>query len=136
MVTVLQKIKPLVGRRPQLAASNFDDLLRLNDCTIFLLLASTLTICDGDRVLIECPTYHTIDVSKIFYGRLDRTTCPKEGYMRDTSCILIHAIAMVRLRCQNNRTCSVQPPGDFGLRREPCPRTHKYLTLTYSCISK
>ena len=116
--------------RPQHAASKCVDLLSLNDYTVLLLLVHTKTICDGQTMLIECPTDHVIIVTDAFYGRLDQITCPHNA-MSDTSCSLSGAIDIVRSLCQNQRTCSLEPPGS-----DPCLNTYKYLRVTYVCSGK
>ena len=116
---------------PQLAVSNFDDLIRLNDLTIFLLLVRTATICDGDSKILVCPTGHVIEIRAVFYGRLDQVTCRKEGFMGDTSCRFAAAIDIVRTYCQNNVTCQLMWAGT-----DPCPGTHKYLRVTFVCRGK
>ena len=80
---------------------------------------------------IECPIDQAIDVTAVFYGRLDLSTCPSEGAMGDTSCSLNKAIDKVGPICQNRRTCSLQSP-----EQDPCPHTYKYLRVTYVCRGK
>ena len=100
------------------------------------LLVVTKTICDSETMLITCPTDQAIDVTTVFYGRLDEITCPREGFMNDTSCSLPEAIDIVRSICQNQMTCSLQTPGHVDRDDDPCYLTYKHLTVTYTCRRK
>ena len=112
-------------------------LWRINYQTVLLLLieakTTRKTMCEFDTMRIECPHGHAIDVVDVFYGRLEKITCPLDGNMGDTSCSLADAIDIVRPICQNQTTCSLQaPPNDV----DPCWGVYKYLRVTYACRRK
>ena len=45
---------------------------------------------------------------------------------------LENALAVVRTRCESKESCAfVSRPEEFG---DPCPKTDKYLNVTYSCL--
>ncbi|XP_053313433.1 protein eva-1 homolog C isoform X2 [Spea bombifrons] len=103
-----------------------------------LLQNHTVSACDGDRLVLQCPRHSTISIHSAFYGR------PMEGYPAgisvsqesmdnsDGKCMALTAFQKVLDECQNLRSCQLLVNSRvFG--SDPCPGVTKYLRVSYKC---
>ncbi|KAM4795061.1 protein eva-1 homolog C [Rhinophrynus dorsalis] len=103
-----------------------------------LLQNHTVSACDGDHLILQCPRHSTVSILSAFYGRplQDHPTCDSlsPGTMQKSGvgCLAQTAFQKVLDECQNLRSCQLPVNSRvFGL--DPCPGTMKYLLVTYKC---
>ncbi|OWF37651.1 uncharacterized protein LOC110467191 isoform X1 [Mizuhopecten yessoensis] len=119
-------------------------------------LTSTLftfenSACDGEKLHLNCPPSTMITIQSAEYGRKvpSYQMCPRNdkaedssavgdfgGHMlfqkENTNCLATTSFRVLLDRCQNQRKCVVEASTDT-FRQDPCPRTSKYLKVSYKC---
>ncbi|XP_023253939.1 protein eva-1 homolog C-like isoform X2 [Seriola lalandi dorsalis] len=98
----------------------------------------TAHACEGDMLIIECPSRTSVAVLSAFYGRRvpNQHLCPSANtnttVEEDTACTSPIAIEKVLSECQDRRSCHIPVLSPvFG--QDPCPLTSKYLLVSYKC---
>ncbi|KAM9319583.1 protein eva-1 homolog C [Gastrophryne carolinensis] len=103
-----------------------------------LLQNHTVSACDGEYLMLQCPRHSTISVQAAFYGHpLHRfTKCPSQSpetmHSPQHPCLAHTALQKVLDECQNLRSCQLPVNSRvFGL--DLCPGTTKSLLVSYKC---
>uniref|UniRef100_A0A3B4TQS0 SUEL-type lectin domain-containing protein n=1 Tax=Seriola dumerili TaxID=41447 RepID=A0A3B4TQS0_SERDU len=98
----------------------------------------TAHACEGDMLIIECPSRTSVAVLSAFYGRRvpNQHLCPSANtnttVEEDTACTSPIAIEVSKATCQDRRSCHIPVLSPvFG--QDPCPLTSKYLLVSYKC---
>ncbi|KAM9742011.1 protein eva-1 homolog C isoform 1-T1 [Menidia menidia] len=98
----------------------------------------TAHACEGDLLIIECPSRTSVAVLSAFYGRHvpNKHLCSSEGSNQtveeDTECMSAVAVEKVVSECQDQQSCHIPVLSPvFG--QDPCPLTSKYLLVSYKC---
>ncbi|XP_069027719.1 protein eva-1 homolog C isoform X1 [Embiotoca jacksoni] len=98
----------------------------------------TAHACEGDTLIIECPSSTSVAVLSAFYGRRvpNQYLCPSVSTNttaeEDTECTSSVAVEKVLSECQDQRSCHIPVLSPvFG--QDPCPLTTKYLLVSYKC---
>ncbi|KAM9377526.1 protein eva-1 homolog C [Pholidichthys leucotaenia] len=98
----------------------------------------TAHACEGETLIIECPSRTSVAVLSAFYGRRvpNQHVCPTAGTNiteeEDTECTSSVAIEKVLSECQDRQMCHIPVLSPvFG--QDPCPLTTKYLLVAYKC---
>ncbi|XP_048094728.1 rhamnose-binding lectin-like isoform X2 [Alosa alosa] len=92
-------------------------------------------ICEGDAMRINCGSNHFIKIHEANYGRTDVTICSQEHpahRISNTTCYSPNALSVVRNSCEGEVRCTITVSN--SIFSNPCPGTHKYLDVTYSCV--
>ncbi|XP_070818694.1 protein eva-1 homolog C isoform X2 [Chaetodon trifascialis] len=98
----------------------------------------TAHACEGDTLIIECPSRTSVTVLSAFYGRRvpNQHLCPSATSNitaeEDTECSSSAAIEKVLSECQDRRSCHI-PVYSPVFGQDPCPLTSKYLLVAYKC---
>ncbi|XP_076594466.1 protein eva-1 homolog C isoform X2 [Chaetodon auriga] len=98
----------------------------------------TAHACEGDTLIIECPSRTSVTVLSAFYGRRvpSQHLCPSANsnitVEEDTECTSSAAIEKVLSECQDRRSCHI-PVFSPVFGQDPCPLTSKYLLVAYKC---
>ncbi|KAB5567718.1 hypothetical protein PHYPO_G00236100 [Pangasianodon hypophthalmus] len=94
-------------------------------------------ICEHGYSTLGCGTGEGILIINANFGRADTTTCSNgvpNGLTRKINCYAPNTLATVATLCNGQQSCTVEAsPTVFT---DPCPRTVKYLTVSYICISQ
>lgn len=120
-------------------------LLKNTECNSGL-LSSTLetfetTACDGEEISPYCPPATMISIQFSQYGRQvpSYEMCPPkkdlpqdEWFQEDTNCLATTSLRVLFDSCQNRRQCQVMASTNT-FRQDPCPKTSKYLKVSYKC---
>ncbi|XP_029917331.1 protein eva-1 homolog C isoform X2 [Myripristis murdjan] len=98
----------------------------------------TAHACEGDTLIIRCPSRTSVAVLSAFYGRRvpNQHLCPSANTNmtadEDTECASPVVIEKVLSECQDRRSCHIPVISPvFG--QDPCPLTTKYLLVSYKC---
>ncbi|XP_037316244.2 protein eva-1 homolog C isoform X3 [Pungitius pungitius] len=96
----------------------------------------TAHACEGDTLVIECPSRTSVAVVSAFYGRRvpNQHLCPSANTTaeEDKECTSPVAIEKVESECRDRRFCHIPVLSPvFG--QDPCPLTSKYLLVFYKC---
>ncbi|XP_014838262.1 PREDICTED: protein eva-1 homolog C-like isoform X2 [Poecilia mexicana] len=99
----------------------------------------TAHACEGDLLVIKCPSRTSVAVLSAFYGRRvpNKHLCPAPNANitaeeEDTDCTSSTALEKVLSECQDERSCHIPVLAPvFG--PDPCPLTTKYLLVSYKC---
>ncbi|XP_072252502.1 protein eva-1 homolog C isoform X3 [Leuresthes tenuis] len=99
----------------------------------------TAHACEGDMLIIKCPSRTSVAVLSAFYGRHvpNKHLCPSANtnmtVEEDTECTSSVAVKQkVVSECQDHRSCHIPVLSPvFG--EDPCPLTSKYLLVSYKC---
>ncbi|XP_061582336.1 protein eva-1 homolog C isoform X1 [Cololabis saira] len=98
----------------------------------------TAHACEGDMLIIECPSRTSVAVLSAFYGRRvpNKHLCPSANtnitVEEDVECTSSVATEKVLSECQDQQTCHIPALSPvFG--QDPCPLTSKYLLVYYKC---
>ncbi|KAA8588740.1 hypothetical protein FQN60_010085 [Etheostoma spectabile] len=111
------------------------------DFSLFLhtiLKNHTAHACEGDTLIIECPSRTSVAVLSAFYGRRvpNQYLCPSANtntsVEEDKECTSSVAIEKVLSECQDRRSCTI-PVFSPVFGQDPCPLTRKYLLVAYKC---
>ncbi|XP_075958945.1 protein eva-1 homolog C isoform X1 [Anarhichas minor] len=98
----------------------------------------TAHACEGDTLVIECPSRTSVAVLSAFYGRRvpNQHLCPSANtnttVEEDKECTSPVAIKKVESECQDQRFCHI-PVFSPVFGQDPCPLTSKYLLVAYKC---
>ncbi|KAL7395482.1 hypothetical protein ABVT39_017668 [Epinephelus coioides] len=100
----------------------------------------TAHACEGDMLIIECPSRTSVAVLSAFYGRRvpNQHLCPSANTNttttvdEDTECTSPVAVEKVLSECQDRRSCHI-PVFSPVFGQDPCPLTTKYLLVSYKC---
>ncbi|ORX61135.1 hypothetical protein BCR36DRAFT_273708 [Piromyces finnis] len=93
---------------------------------------------------IVCPTYYSIKVNKVFYGRHANDTkhcniryggeqAKLEDLLVNEECVS-EPIEYVKGICEGKDYCTLRPGGSHFT--DSCPSKHKYLQVKYECVKK
>ncbi|XP_041935264.1 uncharacterized protein LOC121697680 [Alosa sapidissima] len=91
--------------------------------------------CEGHHSSLECGS-KVIQIQAANYGRTDGTTCAdgtNPSQVNNTSCFSTNTLSDMRQMCQGKSSCEVRATN--AELSNPCPGTHKYLNISYSCTS-
>uniref|UniRef100_A0A3B4FUT2 Protein eva-1 homolog C-like n=1 Tax=Pundamilia nyererei TaxID=303518 RepID=A0A3B4FUT2_9CICH len=98
----------------------------------------TAHACEGEILIIKCPSRTSVAILSAFYGRRvpSQHLCPPASTNttagEDTECTSSVAIEKVLSECQDRRSCHIPVLSPvFG--QDPCPLTTKYLLVSYKC---
>ncbi|XP_068596738.1 protein eva-1 homolog C [Brachionichthys hirsutus] len=98
----------------------------------------TAHACEGDTLVIECPSRTSATILSAFYGRLvpHQHLCPSANSNKtaaeDTECSSPVAIEKVLSECHDRQSCHIPVISPvFG--QDPCPQTSKYLLVSFKC---
>uniref|UniRef100_A0A3Q0R8Z8 SUEL-type lectin domain-containing protein n=1 Tax=Amphilophus citrinellus TaxID=61819 RepID=A0A3Q0R8Z8_AMPCI len=94
-----------------------------------------LITCEQSMVQLQCDEGHVIHVYHADFGRHDANIC---SFRRDASHLqnvkCSNPTDKVAERCNGKHSCTMRASSTlFG---DTCPKTYKYLELTYNCLSK
>ncbi|XP_044060604.1 protein eva-1 homolog C isoform X2 [Siniperca chuatsi] len=98
----------------------------------------TAHACEGDTLIIECPSRTSVTVLSAFYGRRvpNQHLCPSANtnitVEEDKECTSPVAIEKVLSECQDHQSCHI-PVFSPVFGQDPCPLTSKYLLVSYKC---
>lgn len=98
----------------------------------------TAHACEGETLIIECPSRTSVSVLSAFYGRrvphqyLCPSLNPNITEEEDSECASPVAIQKVVSECQDRRSCHI-PVFSPVFGQDPCPLTSKYLLVAYKC---
>uniref|UniRef100_A0A3P8S7Q1 Si:ch73-335m24.2 n=1 Tax=Amphiprion percula TaxID=161767 RepID=A0A3P8S7Q1_AMPPE len=98
----------------------------------------TAHACEGETLVIQCPSRTSVAVLSAFYGRRvpNQHLCPSANTNataeEDTECTSPVAIEKVLSECQDRRSCHI-PVYSPVFGQDPCPLTTKYLLVSYKC---
>lgn len=93
--------------------------------------------CQEGMLFVACDPSESIEITNVFYGREDNTTC---GGRNDSvigqseTCKSANASDVVKQLCNGRSYCELYATS--GLFGNICPNTHKYLQVEYMCGSK
>uniref|UniRef100_A0A8D0A684 Si:ch73-335m24.2 n=1 Tax=Sander lucioperca TaxID=283035 RepID=A0A8D0A684_SANLU len=94
----------------------------------------TAHACEGDTLIIECPSRTSVAVLSAFYGRRvpNQHLCPSANtntsVEEDKECTSPKVLS----ECQDRRSCHI-PVFSPVFGQDPCPLTSKYLLVAYKC---
>ncbi|XP_042348959.1 protein eva-1 homolog C isoform X2 [Plectropomus leopardus] len=98
----------------------------------------TAHACEGEMLVIECPSRTSVAVLSAFYGRRvpNQHLCPSANpnttAEEDYECTSPVAVEKVLSECQDRRSCHI-PVYSPVFGQDPCPLTSKYLLVSYKC---
>ncbi|CAJ1058885.1 protein eva-1 homolog C [Xyrichtys novacula] len=98
----------------------------------------TAHACEGETLIIQCPSRTSVTVLSAFYGRRvpHQYLCPSANsnttVEEDSECTSPVAIEKVVSECQDRRSCHI-PVFSPVFGQDPCPLTSKYLLVAYKC---
>ena len=92
----------------------------------------------GDRGEMECKTGSVINIESALYGRFSQTECSAgngtyESWRYDVCQSSLNVTTHVDLKCAGQQSCTFRGMGAF--ETDPCPGTHKYVKIKYTCIA-
>ena len=88
--------------------------------------------CEGTQSLLQCGGGEVLNIVTARYGRFDLTTCPHQS-INEIDCESPDTYDVIRSLCQNKSSCTVTSSTSQYSGEDPCPGTHKYLNVTYTC---
>ena len=106
-------------------------------CLVFILGASDiqrLVVCEGGTANLSCTHHAMIHVLSAMYGRKDNFTC--HSYIPYATCEAQDqdSLRTVQKACEGWQTCLIWASNHIFV--DPCPKSYKYLNLSYQCIFK
>ncbi|XP_053647210.2 latrophilin Cirl isoform X3 [Cherax quadricarinatus] len=92
----------------------------------------TAYACEGTTLSIDCAPGNVINVIRANYGRFSITICNAHGNTEwSVNCQSPRTHRVLAERCSGLDSCMVEVTSQiFG---DPCPGTHKYIEVHYSC---
>ncbi|XP_071548081.1 latrophilin Cirl-like isoform X3 [Panulirus ornatus] len=92
----------------------------------------TAYACEGTTLSIDCAPGNVINVIRANYGRFSITICNAHGNTEwSVNCQSPRTHRVLAERCSGRDTCTTAVNSKlFG---DPCPGTHKYIEVHYSC---
>uniref|UniRef100_A0A667ZKH1 Si:ch73-335m24.2 n=1 Tax=Myripristis murdjan TaxID=586833 RepID=A0A667ZKH1_9TELE len=94
----------------------------------------TAHACEGDTLIIRCPSRTSVAVLSAFYGRRvpNQHLCPSIKVIKQNMLSYCLPLQKVLSECQDRRSCHIPVISPvFG--QDPCPLTTKYLLVSYKC---
>ncbi|XP_072043331.1 uncharacterized protein [Amphiura filiformis] len=92
---------------------------------------TSIYVCEGETLHLECEESRFIDVTFAIYGRRDGTVC--NGPVQTTNCAAGNSLEVAQSLCNRKQMCGVQASnGVFGT--DPCGGIAKYLEISFRCI--
>ncbi|XP_056589527.1 L-rhamnose-binding lectin CSL3-like [Triplophysa dalaica] len=96
--------------------------------------AENLITCEGETASLTCAKGN-INLLSANYGRTNATTCstgkpPRQ--LLNVQCTQSTSLSVLTILCDGQQSCSIVV-GDAAFT-DPCPRTYKYLNVSYECI--
>uniref|UniRef100_A0A669ES18 Si:ch73-335m24.2 n=1 Tax=Oreochromis niloticus TaxID=8128 RepID=A0A669ES18_ORENI len=92
----------------------------------------TAHACEGEILIIKCPSRTSVAILSAFYGRRvpSQHLCPPAS--TNTTCLSPAALRKVSRRCHSRANCSlIADTQTFG---DPCfPGTRKHLRVSFTC---
>ena len=88
--------------------------------------------CEGTQSVLQCGGDEVLNIETARYGRFDSTTCPHSA-INGIDCESPDTYDVIRSLCQNKGSCTVTSSTSQFSGGDPCPGTHKYLIVTYTC---
>ncbi|XP_069108514.1 uncharacterized protein [Argopecten irradians] len=106
-------------------------LLLIGQCLVeFCGASKVVNVCEESSYTLTCT--NGIIINSARYGRFDQMTCTHEK-MSSVGCgkdVQGH----IWFICHGKTTCELLPSN--GLYHDPCPGTHKYLEVNYTCTEE
>jgi len=91
--------------------------------------------CEGTTVDIECEEGRVINLVRANFGRFSISICNDMGNTTwSTNCIQPTTLRELKKRCGSKARCRI--PVSSRLFGDPCPDTHKYVEVHYTCEPK
>lgn len=92
----------------------------------------TIYACEDLQLVMDCEYGSKINLIRANFGRFSVTQCNEQGRLDlSTECMAPSSLRLMRERCQDRRSCSVNATSAiFGDR---CPKTPKYLEVHFQC---
>jgi len=91
--------------------------------------------CEGDELVVACGADETIQIVRANYGRFSIAICNDDGKTHwSVNCMSPKTRHILQNKCDRLNSCTVGVSSDlFG---DPCPGTHKYVEIHYTCSPK
>ena len=90
-----------------------------------------MVLCSEETMTLTCAAPMVIRVDRAVYGHYDNNVCP--GLNAVTNCHLDGDYDIVDGMCSGLGSCDVVV-GHATFQSDPCPNSHKYLDLDYTCV--
>jgi len=91
--------------------------------------------CEGTTLDIECEEGTVINLVRANFGRFSISICNDGGNTTwSTNCIQPTTLRVLKKRCGAKQRCRI--PVNSDLFGNPCPDTHKYVEVHYTCEPK
>ena len=98
----------------------------------------TITVCEGEKMWIQCANYEIVEVVEVFWGRDGEEKCAEipTGLVGDEMCETNaeNALQKVNGQCGGEQACEVVASNLF-FDDNSCRNVYKYLRVKYKCIS-
>lgn len=91
--------------------------------------------CEGEELVVKCDEEETIQIIRANYGRFSIAICNDDGKTHwSVNCMSPKTRHILQNKCDRLNSCTVPVSSDlFG---DPCPGTHKYVEIHYTCSPK
>jgi len=101
-------------------------------CKVIDLSTKSATFCTSGPIgMLSCDNLNEkINVTSVFYGRVDDKLCQSGDFMSNLNCVSPNAKDELK-QCDGTTSCLVMT--DFW--HDPCPGIEKYATVSYRCMS-
>lgn len=89
--------------------------------------------CEGSSLFLSCPAGTSLHFVRANFGRFSMSVCPSTSPSPawSTRCLQPTTLRQLTAQCGGQAKCDLKVDSlTFG---DPCPDTHKYLQLLYSC---
>ena len=89
--------------------------------------------CEGSNLSLSCPAGTSLHFVRANFGRFSMSVCPSTSPSPtwSTRCLQPTTLRQLTAQCGGRANCDLKVDSlTFG---DPCPDTHKYLQLLYSC---
>ena len=89
--------------------------------------------CEGSSLFLSCPAGTSLHFVRANFGRFSMSVCPSTSPSPawSTRCLQPTTLRQLTAQCGGRANCDLKVDSvTFG---DPCPDTHKYLQLLYSC---
>ncbi|XP_059142872.1 adhesion G protein-coupled receptor L3-like isoform X5 [Physella acuta] len=89
--------------------------------------------CENDTLKLECSFGEVIRIDRANYGRFSLMVCNPHGLTEgwNTNCFQPRTFEIISVRCDGRQACSLLV--DSHVFGDPCPSTHKYAEVRFSC---
>jgi len=89
--------------------------------------------CEGTVLDIQCEEGTVINLVRANYGRFSISICNEKGNTAwSVNCMEPRTLRVINARCGSQPRCTV--PVDSDIFGDPCPGTHKYVEVHYTCV--